>query len=135
MPAVSVLLRLLLCLVLVANGLGVAQVATGMRLAHLAQAAAVVTGAGQGDCHEASPEVPEAASTKAHGALSAHADAGDADCCEDGACLCICMVPASLAVAVGLASAVAPADADAASGDVRHHVPPRLPHLIRPPIG
>lgn len=133
MRPASLLLRLLLCLSLLANGVGAAHAATGMRLAHVAQAA--VAAADAGSCHEAAPEASAPASMPLRDPPPAHAGVGDGDCCDGEACDCVCMAQASLALPGGFASVATTAHADVVVGDASGLPPPRLPHLIRPPIG
>lgn len=137
MPVRSFLLRILLSLALVLNGVGAAHASAGMdavRAGTLASAAAAATPAMpcDGDGHAATgahdPAVP----------VAHCADDGAAsttDCCESGSCHCIC-VQAAQTVAPGLVlSAPVPADGRHARPRSRLHAEPAPLHPIRPPIG
>jgi hypothetical protein len=115
MPLRAVLLRLVLALTLVLNGIGSA--AAGVRMAAPAAAPAAAM-----PCHEAAAPEPATMPAGTHG------------CCDDGLCECDCLAAATLATTVPFVAA-ARAEARAihriAAG---HHAPARAPTL-RPPIG
>lgn len=130
MRSTSFLLRLLLCLVLAVNGMGLAQ--AGLH-AEAPQAAAVARDvAPPGGCHEdaepqASPDAP----------MSGTHPAGDTGCCDgagDG-CRCLCMAQTPLVFVVATVPAAMRVPDRVVSAASTWHRPPRLPHLIRPPIG
>jgi hypothetical protein len=137
MSPLAVALRLLLCLALVLNGAGNAAAALRMVIGHGATTvtghagghdpvAAMQSGQAQTHCHE-----NPGAAHEGSGKSSPHGQPG---CCDSGDCTCSCMqqAPASFAVPVLVALASEPAAfADRSSAA---HLPPTLPHLIRPPI-
>ncbi|MEJ7746955.1 MAG: CopL family metal-binding regulatory protein [Luteimonas sp.] len=139
------MLRLLLALVLLANGIGSAFAATRMQVEGFgARAAAVAmaqsdasTGAAHCDEHAGMDAVVMDAS-----AMSSHApgdaqdsDSDSGDCCASGFCLCACvqLVLAGIENLHMLESAVT-RDTTAQVLSIGHAAP-ALPHLIRPPIG
>lgn len=146
----SLLLRLLLCVSLIANGIGFAQASTRMQLAHASHAGHDPAGAST-QCHpgmtmashadEAMPAMDHAA--MGHGAPvadGADADADQAadepaDCCDGKTCQCACTQHASAGFIPELAPGIAPAHSAVVMGGATQHASPRLPHLIRPPIG
>jgi hypothetical protein len=122
----ALLLRIALCVALVANGMATAM--AGVRMTghmdgahHHAHAVA-----GMADhCHEAAAPATVKPS---------HPGSKGGECCQVGACACHCVPQAQLAVAP-VTFLPTPLH------DVVVHAPlaaresPRLPHLIRPPIG
>lgn len=151
MNLLSLLLRIVLSVSLIANGAGLAQASTRMQLVHaehaehaaapVAAAAAVVAAAGESQpaCHE--PGMTEAATPKAlpdhHGGHDSQGDVGDqaTDCCEGRSCQCVCAQHAPMASVPGGVSGVTASQASVVARANPRHLPPRLPHLIRPPIG
>src|SRR5690242_20177142 len=119
----SILLRLLLCLALVANG--TSAVYASARMAPAPQSAAQ-------PCHD----MP----AMAHAAIAAGDEApspppSHADCCPPGACLCSCVSHASTLLP-SQSFALPPRPAAAPVAAVRVSFPsPVLPNPIRPPIG
>lgn len=144
----TVLLRVLLCVGLIFNGSGAAVASARMQLAHVQPAQAAfdsqVTKAA-GDRAEAKPACHEDAASVAQAdhhapdidsTLMARPQAPDGhspDCCESGACQCDCVHQMQV-----LADANAPdievEPTDSVRSMMSAHVPPTLPHLIRPPI-
>jgi hypothetical protein len=123
----GLLLRLALCVALVANGMATAM--AGVRMSGHADVAHhhAHEVAGMADhCHQAATP----ATVK-----PAHPAAKTGDCCHVGACACHCLQQAQLAVAAAIVILPMPLH------DVVVHAPsatresPRLVHLIRPPIG
>lgn len=126
------LMRLLLCLALVANGIAGAQASVRMAYAHATPArmiAAVDDTSDVPPCHRHHETAPVAA---------AHDEApmpGHGDCCKDGRCDCPC-APSLLQAALAMRLPVRPGTASVQiSPPTSAHRAPRLPHLIRPPIG
>ena len=142
----SLLLRLLLVLALIANGVTGAFAATQMQAVHVAgmaaqeKAAAAHADAPKPPCHEqmaamgdseAAPQIapPSALDT------DPGTEHGSSDCCQAANCACACLqhVAATstsvhaLQVRIGRASGVRPLKMG--------HATPALRHLIRPPIG
>ena len=155
MPTPHLLLRLLLCVVLVLNGIGTASASARMAWVHLQagvdahalveQAGApVATAADTGEvepCHGHDVDAVAAADpspTTAPGTETmprAGHPPGAGNCCDTGHCTCACMFPTQAVVFIWAAP---PATVDHApgSGALSHaHATPALPHLIRPPIG
>lgn len=137
MPA-SVL-RLLLCIALVLNGLGDAVAATRMLLSDTAghQARAAAMAEATAPCHPAGSEAPHA-----HDAPDCHqghqGQGGDASgCCSASgpACACDCMHTAHFVLPPSSAGPVAMPAPPAPMHAAPVHVPPALRHPIRPPIG
>jgi hypothetical protein len=143
-----VLLRLLLMLALLANGVTGAFATTHMQVAHVAEMAAETktvaaahADAAKPPCHEHMPAMDdsEAASqiTPPSAALDTDSgtEHGSPDCCQSANCACACMqhmaaTSASvhmLQVRIDHASGVRPLKMG--------HATPALPQLIRPPIG
>lgn len=138
----SLLLRVLICVVLIANGIGLAQASTRMPLAHAGEGAHVAggmhasTGCHSGMAttgHDGMP-MDRAAQGHAAGKGTQDADPGPADCCEGTACACECIQHLSAGFgAGGLPAAILVRAGPLVDGGSRH-LAPRLPHLIRPPI-
>ena len=113
-----VLLRLLLCLALVASGVAGARAQARMQVESHAMTAMTAM-ADLPDCHDAAPPEPLPASHH--------------DCCDAGPCAC--PVPA-MPVFTGLRLAAASPDAvQAWSDSTPRHRAPRLGDPLRPPIG
>lgn len=138
------LLRVLVCLSLVANGIGFAQAAARMPWMHAADAAhtqmrTVAPGAMSG-CHEPGEPLAEPAYV-AHGV--AHSQAPDVPpghgdglgCCEGDSCQCSCTPPAPVAFVAAFAAAALPAGAEPGREAATGRPDARPSHLIRPPIG
>lgn len=134
----SLLLRVLLSFVLIANGIGAAQAGARMQAGHHAEhvAAAGAQVDGHAGCNAQVADATNHASAAVHaGDAKRLAQAGLTDCCKAKACSYACSHSATCATLVtALVSAPSP---------LRQPIPvaaasypqPRLPHLIRPPIG
>ena len=119
MRPLSCLLRILLCLSLLANGTATAFANARMGSEGVAQQAAA-------PCHErmAMHDAPPAAPPASHD-----------DCCPPGACLCSCVANAT-ALPMGHAIAMPPRPAVLSFASHKpSHASPLLANLIRPPIG
>ncbi|MGO4549795.1 CopL family metal-binding regulatory protein [Lysobacter sp. 2RAF19] len=115
------LLRLLLCLALLANGTTTAFANARMALSDVATS----TQHAAPPCHEA---------TAAHDAPAAPS-ASHADCCPPGACMCSCIAQAATLPMPGIVAWMPrPASVSVAARDASR-ASPALPNLIRPPIG
>ena len=133
MSAWSLLLRLLLAVALVFNG--VAPAVAAVHAGHMAAPAAVVTPVPVADeampCHEhhqaGAAEQPQSAPVEEAPASP--------DCCESGACRCACVH--STPVAIIDLGFVAPVieHVESVRPMPSGHADAALPHLIRPPIG
>lgn len=77
------------------------------------------------DAHAATPQAPGHAS-------GAQDDGG---CCVGDSCLCDCLAQASMAHVAAMGLPAPPSRADIAFVPAPWRGPPRLPHLMRPPIG
>lgn len=142
----SILLRLLLCIALVANGTSAVYASTMMAF-NAGMAATPAAGQGaEPPCHDM-PGMTHAAMAGDYGmpAMTHAAMAADHDapappaahygCCPPGACLCSCVSHAPTIPAVGaFAISMRPSAAPVAALRVSF-ASPALPHLIRPPIG
>ena len=127
----AILLRLLLCVALVANGTSAVYASTMMAAGAGMDVAAAA--------HDAAPPCDDMPAM-AHSAMAADHDApappvSHDDCCPPGACLCSCVshaptIPAFGAFAIPVRPSAAPVAALRVS-----FASPALPHLIRPPIG
>ena len=135
-----VLLRLLLCVTLIANGVGVAFASARMSAAHAHDGvAASAQPHAMAGCHEQADAADDSAACHRHPSATAHdgmagGPGGDA-CCDDGsACACPCAQHAP--VALTAAAATAPEQPRPAPGGFapEAHRPPVLPDEIRPPI-
>ena len=144
----SLLLRLFLCATLIANGIGFAQASARMQLAHASHGSHATLPVGDGgadgqECHPgmipASHEANVAAGNGAlPGALATHADAQHAepmDCCDGMNCQCACAQHVSTGFMADVMASVVPVHPSVAMAGASQHASPRLPHLIRPPIG
>lgn len=155
MSLFSLLLRVLLCVSLIANGVGFAQASTRMQLAHAAHGpnAPALPDALRSaqNCHpgmtmashsgDAMPAMDHAAmghSVPMHDESASVADVGlqdAADCCNGNSCQCACVQYASAAFTAAISTGPVPVHAAVLLGGTSQHASPRLPHLIRPPIG
>lgn len=151
----ALLLRVLLCVSLIANGVGFAQASTRMQLAHASHGAHHDAGPGASgaslQCHpgmtmasHAGGSMPAADhAAMGHGAPNAdvadadadQAAAEQADCCDGKTCQCACTQHASAGFIPEVSPRLTPAHSAVVMGGASQHASPRLPHLIRPPIG
>ena len=127
----AILLRVLLCIALVANGTSAVYASTMMAF----DGGLVAPAAGQdakSPCHDM-PSMSHAGMAADH---DAHAPpTSHDDCCPPGACLCSCVSHAPTIAAFGAFSIqMWPSAAPVAALRVSF-ASPVLPHLIRPPIG
>lgn len=137
----AVLLRILLSLALVLNGVGSAaasvQMAGGMMASESHSMRAVASEGGDSACpeHHAATAKPDADSSALHHAPSRDGRHPAPDCCKSSTCRCVCVhACASVPVASAQASVI-PAHALRIDPKVEGRPSPTLPHLIRPPIG
>ncbi|WP_457097443.1 CopL family metal-binding regulatory protein [Lysobacter sp. P5_B9] len=140
MSVCAVLLRLLLCLTLVLNGVTAAVAGTHVQPVALErnatpQAASSVSEAGGMPCHHhsqagASHAAPMAASAE----TTDKARHAVRDCCKSGSCRCDCVQHAQAAVPVAVSAPVRIAHAELARHVSPVHASPAISHLIRPPI-
>lgn len=139
----SLFLRVLICVVLIANGIGLAQASTRMPLAHAGEGAHAAggtdaaTGCHSGMAttgHDGMP-MDRAAQGHAAGEAAHAADPGSADCCEGTVCECECIQHLSAGVSAGVLPVAILVRGDPLVDGGSQHLAPRLPHLIRPPIG
>lgn len=143
MPSPSILLRLLLCVTLILNGISGATAAVRMAAGHAEHAEqpmAAVPDAGMAAqamaCH-GNDAATTAMADMAHSVDPVQAPATPAEpeqCCDSSACQCACVhQSAATIVASFLVAPLPPAVGTAGTLDVSHRAP-ALPHLIRPPI-
>lgn len=139
MSLFSLLLRIALCVGLIANGAGSVQASVRMQLAHAEHAveAASPPPAAEIPCHPGVESAVTVEPSSAHHAGVTHDSEGsDArDCCEGNACWCACVQHAPVVFTPPLASAVVQVHGPIAMTGASQHRSPMLPHLIRPPIG
>jgi hypothetical protein len=119
----AVLLRVLLSLALVLNGIGSAVAAVHAHAGHAghehAPAMAMADGA---PCHDQAPLPPAA-------------DDGAGDCCHGARCHCACTAPGATVAAIAWLPQPQPPVAPATHRLEAGHRAPALAHPIRPPIG
>lgn len=133
MPVRSLLLHVLLCFALVANGVGAAWAGTrGPCCDHVAHAVA----AKAMPCHDDAMAMPPPDAPHAHG-MPAHDEHpapphGAPHTC-DGHCVCMTHAAGTLPPAPPSLAAL-PARDTLADAPARPHAPPALPHPLRPPI-
>lgn len=133
MPVRSLLLHVLLCLALIANGVGAAWAGTrGDCCGHAAQAVAPKTM----PCHDAAMSMPMPSSDALHAhGMPAHDPQpphGAPHAC-DGQCVCMTHAAGTLPPAPpGLAAT--PVHDTLADAPAHPRAPPVLPHPLRPPI-
>ena len=137
----SLLLRALLCLCLVLNGMAAASASAHLPMADHIGAASVAA-------NPASMAATQDASCHGHGA-TAMADQDEAttatpepakpkhspDCCTSGICNCACVHIAQAGVPALQLPASSPDHARSVRALTLGHAAPALPHPIRPPIG
>lgn len=138
------LLRALLILTLVANGVGAAQAAVRMHASHqLAMGTAVASPADDAvssGCHESSKSATRAAPSGHVGmghsdAAASDAGAQDMSCCDGGACDCVCAQHLS-GLRVSFTEIGWSLERSATHRwTLTERASPQLAHPIRPPIG
>jgi hypothetical protein len=140
MPAFSTLLRLLLSVILILNGIGTAGAEARMQL-HASSAggqtiAPAVGKAAEPPCHQNMSVSTAAQSEKSAMELAgAKSKVPAPGCCEFGTCTCALMYPAAGVMASAFVHPLMYSSSIIHSTHVVGHRPPTLPHLIRPPIG
>ncbi|MGO4551443.1 CopL family metal-binding regulatory protein [Lysobacter sp. 2RAF19] len=128
----AILLRLLLCVALVANGTSAVYASTMMAFGAGMDATAAASQDSKPPCDDM-PAMAHAATATDHGAPAP--PVSHDDCCPPGACLCSCVSHAPTIPAFGaFAIPVRPSAAPVAVLRISF-ASPALPHLIRPPIG
>jgi len=128
----TILLRLLLCIALVANGTSAVYASTMMAVGAGMAATTAFEQHAQPPCHDM-PAMTHAAIATDH--VAPAPPISHDDCCPPGACLCSCVSHAPSIVAFGaFALPMRPTSAPAAALRVPF-ASPALPRLIRPPIG
>lgn len=136
----TVLLRLLLSLALILNGIGGAVASTGMQMEHMgwmhgAMHADAAEQSAQPPCHEHAGVTSSDKGTDSGATANTPAKTKQSpDCCKSGTCRCLCVHQSQVAI-----TALLPAPVIEHAGVMRPlkpgHAAPALPHLIRPPIG
>ncbi|MBS0576409.1 MAG: CopL family metal-binding regulatory protein [Proteobacteria bacterium] len=132
----SILLRLLLCLSLLVNGVASAVAMPSMEaVAPDAHAMAAASSASATPCHEqgqaAIPHQGVKMLAHMHGKPQRQPKP---DCCKSGACDCACTQLAQVFSVAPLVASVIP-QATVLPPPEPQRAAPALPHLIRPPIG
>ena len=136
MPLWPLLLRVVLSLTLLMNGVTTAMASVQMDIHHasqMAQAARLtpVANAHQ-SCHEGAAE-PDGKATKDEPPPGDHSR--HSDCCKSASCRCACLQSAQATVPMWSAVKVPAYQFHSVRPLPLGHAEPRLPHLIRPPIG
>lgn len=139
MSLFSLLLRIVLCVGLIANGAGSAQAAARMQLAHAEHAveAALPAPVAEVPCHPGAESTATVKPSSSHHAGMTHGSDGlDArDCCEGNACRCACVQHAPVVFTPAVTPSVVQVHGPVVVTGASQHRSPALPHLIRPPIG
>lgn len=128
MRRVAPLLRALLCLVLLANGIAFAHAATRMAVPASPQAS---DDAGAPPCHGSPDDTASSA-----GAEPAHGEDGTGlpDCCRSGACDGFCSQHAPALARISQIDATPVPGDGVPAYRIDRHASARLPHRHRPPI-
>jgi hypothetical protein len=141
MSVSSLLLRVLLSLSLILNGMSAAaamHLTDGRGNGHAASAAAQPATESVPPCHQHQSAEPDAAGVDAlpgDAVAQEHTEHATPDCCKSGACRCDC-VHAAHAVPMPPTDGTLAFDHTRSSSPLTlAHATPALPHLIRPPIG
>ena len=135
MSCSAILLRVMLIVVLMLNGIGSAVASVQMAHAGRVAVAMPVADAAEMPCHGHHDAQAEATQPDVVPALAEDDPSlPDPDCCESGACRCACMHQAQAAVAVLLPIEAVIIHDRAVLAPKAGHSAPALPHLIRPPI-
>ena len=130
----AILLRLLLCIALVANGTSAVYASTMMVSGAGMAAAPAVPQTAEQPCHDM-PSMTHGSTKADHEAPTAPAAPSHDDCCPPGACLCSCVSHAPTILSVQ-SFATQPGTSPAPVATLRVSFASRaLPNLIRPPIG
>jgi len=133
----SLLLRVLLSLTLVLNGVTATAAATSMHAARATEIASTTMPAHAMPCHGHADV--RTASMHAHPALTNAASAKcghpTPDCCKNGACRCDCTLFAQASFPDASVSSLVLGHNRGVARLPMSHDEPSLPHLIRPPIG
>lgn len=138
MSAGSLLLRVLLCLVLVSNGITAAVASVHMAAGHAMPAAAAQAASPSPStpCHEGGDAGGhDTATPVADTPSAADGEPAPPDCCEAQACQCTCVQSVHATVLAWTISSGLPDRARHGRPFASAHAEPALPHLIRPPIG
>ena len=128
----AILLRLLLCLALVANGTSAVYASARMAFDGGMSTTAIGREA-EPPCHDmaAMQDGVMVADTGTHAPPAGSHD----DCCPPGACLCSCVSHAPSILTVHAVALTTGPAASPVSALLSSHASPALLHLIRPPIG
>ena len=128
MRTTDLILRLLVSLCLIANGIGFAQASVRMQAMHLSHTPAVEAPIVEEEhgCHE-EPDASAHADEAAGGSMAG-------DCCEGSVCQCACAHHATCAMSPLVITQPDLPIAGRLPIALAGHPSPQLPHLIRPPI-
>lgn len=139
MSLFSLLLRIVLCVGLIANGAGSAQAAARMQLAHAEHAveAAPPAKVAEIPCHPGAEPATTVEPPGSHHAGMTHGSDGPdtRDCCQGNACRCACVQHAPVVFMPVVTPSVVQVHGPVVVAGASQHRPPALLHLIRPPIG
>lgn len=134
MSGSAILLRVMLSVVLILNGIGSAVASVQMARAGNMTTEMPVSDAAEVPCHGDHDALADAAQPDVISELEEPSQS-DPNCCESGACRCACMHQAQAAMAVSLPIEAVIIHARSVLPTAAGHTAPALPHLIRPPIG
>lgn len=138
MTPAATLLRLLLSLILIFNGIGGAFAGAQMQLQHAHPDQPTVTAEATANVHAGMPECDESIEqtqpAPAAIDLASSPDEAVPACCENMVCDCACAQHGSAMVTVSRIALTMHGHASALHPLTVGHVAPALPRLIRPPI-
>ncbi|MEG3183580.1 CopL family metal-binding regulatory protein [Novilysobacter erysipheiresistens] len=139
MSILSVLLRVLLSVALLFNGVASASASGTGLVESAARADLVIDHAAKAEampCDEHHGAPPSTADRETGAApLAGSLDSEPADCCESGTCPSVCAQQAPAALLYGRFTTIKLEHSDSVRPMAAGHSSPALPHLIRPPIG
>ena len=139
MTPAAAMLRLLLGLILILNGIGTAYSGARMQLQHTHTDESAGTIVRTADTHAAKSQCNEGMEATHPAAVAEEAtpasDAAGPTCCDGATCDCACSQHGSALVLVSGTGSVDSKHVSALHPLVTGHAPPALPSPIRPPIG
>lgn len=136
MPFWPLLLRIVLSLALLMNGVTATRASVQMDIQHASQMAQAEGQAPIANAHRSCHDegaVQERQATKDKASTGDHSR--HSDCCKSASCRCACLQSAQAAAPMWSAVKVLAYHSHSVRPLPLGHAEPRLPHLIRPPIG
>ncbi|WP_414674783.1 CopL family metal-binding regulatory protein [Lysobacter sp.] len=134
----SLLLRVVLCLLLVFDGISVAMASTQMATARMEaprSPAEPERTASVPPCHESAVSAPQVTTSQSGGDADRSGRGGTTDCCASGSCPCTCVQHAFAAIPAGWRVESFASHMHHPGAPDPGHADAFLPQLIRPPIG